>query len=124
MIRGVHHVHLAGPRGCEEATRAFWVGVVGMVEIEKPPELRARGGAWFAAAGGEVHVGVEEPFAPARKAHPAFVVDDLDGLAERLAKFGCPVTWEAPLRGYSRLHSQDAHGNRLEFCAVRTASLQ
>jgi catechol 2,3-dioxygenase-like lactoylglutathione lyase family enzyme len=118
VIRAIHHVQLTGPPGCEEAARDFWVGVVGMTEIPKPPQLVARGGVWFASGPVELHVGVEEPFTPARKAHPALVTDDLDGLAVRLADRGHTVMWEAPLRGYRRLHSQDAHGNRLEFLGV------
>ncbi len=115
MIESIHHVQLAAPRGCEESARAFWVDVLGMAEVPKPAELVARGGAWFRGGSVEVHVGVEEPFAPARKAHPALVVTDLDALAARLAEAGHPVRWEAPIRGYRRFHSTDPYSNRLEF---------
>ena len=87
---GLHHVQVACPRDGEDAVRAFYADGLGLIEVEKPADLRARGGAWFRAYGdrgdvlAELHVGVEEPFVPARKAHPAFVVDDLDAVATRL----------------------------------------
>jgi hypothetical protein len=40
-------MQLAMPPGAEEAARSFFVGVLGLTEIEKPPVLAARGGAWF-----------------------------------------------------------------------------
>ena len=80
MITGVDHVQLAMPRGREDAARSFYAGLLGMTELAKPPVLAARGGCWFASGAAVLHLGVEEPFAPARKAHPALLVDDLDGL--------------------------------------------
>ena len=87
--------------------RAFYGGVLGMREVEKPPALAARGGVWFE----QLHVGVEEEFRPARKAHPAFVVDDLDALAARLGD----VEWDDALPGTRRFYARDPWGNRLEF---------
>jgi hypothetical protein len=117
----IHHVQLACPPGTEDALRAFFVGVVGLAEKPKPPGLAGRGGCWFAGGGIELHLGVEEDFRPARKAHPGLLWPDLDGLAGRLSAAGYPVTWsdelmalEPPLR---RFHTEDPHGNRLEFLA-------
>ena len=80
-VLGIDHVQVAAPPGCEEEARAFYGGLLGMEELPKPEPLRARGGCWFRAGAQELHVGVEEPFAPARKAHPGLVVADLDALA-------------------------------------------
>jgi catechol 2,3-dioxygenase-like lactoylglutathione lyase family enzyme len=108
------HVQIAGPPGCEAVARAFYGGALGLEEIEKPEPLRARGGVWFRLGGGqELHVGVDDAFAPARKAHPAFAVDDLDALAARLAD----VTWDDALPGVRRFYASDPFGNRLEFLA-------
>ena len=114
-FRPIHHVQLAMPRGEEEACRAFWGEVLGMREIDKPPVLAARGGCWFSAGAVEVHLGVEEPFAPARKAHPGLLVDGIAALAKRLEDAGHPVTWDGDFPGHDRFYAADPFGNRLEF---------
>src|SRR3954452_12827363 len=95
-VLGIDHVQVAGPAGCEAAARRFYGELLGLEELEKPEALRGRGGAWFAAGAQQLHVGVEDPFAPARKAHPAFKVadDDADALAERLQAAGVTVRWD------------------------------
>jgi catechol 2,3-dioxygenase-like lactoylglutathione lyase family enzyme len=113
----LHHVQVACPEGGEDEVRRFYGDLLGLTEVAKPPELAARGGVWFRGEGYELHVGVESPFAPARKAHPAFLVDDLDGLAARLAAAGSDVTWDSNFIGYRRFHTFDAHGNRVELMA-------
>jgi catechol 2,3-dioxygenase-like lactoylglutathione lyase family enzyme len=115
VFEALHHVQLAMPRGEEEAARAFFAGALGMTEVEKPPVLAARGGAWFRAGGLELHLGVEDDFAPARKAHPGILVSDLDELARRLAATGQDVTWDADFPGFRRIYAHDPFGNRLEF---------
>lgn len=111
----IHHVQLACPPGSEPASRAFYAGVLGLEEIAKPPALAARGGCWFAGAGLELHLGVEEDFRPARKAHPGLLVTGLDDWAARLRTAGCPVRFDDGLPGMRRFYSEDPHGNRLEF---------
>ncbi|WP_370616830.1 VOC family protein [Mumia qirimensis] len=111
----LHHVQLAIPAGGEDACRAFWVGLLGMHELEKPPELAARGGCWFRSGGIEVHLGVEKEFAPARKAHPGFLVARIDDVAERLTAGGVDVRWDDAFPGHRRFYADDPFGNRLEF---------
>ncbi|WP_229811115.1 VOC family protein [Streptosporangium pseudovulgare] len=118
MQKGVvmlHHVQLACPPGSEPALRDFYGGVLGLTEIPKPPVLAARGGCWFRGHGVELHLGVEEDFRPARKAHPGLLVRDLDGWARRLAEAGHPVTFDDDFPGMRRFYSEDPHGNRLEL---------
>jgi len=119
----IHHVQVACPAGSEDRLRAFYAGVLGWLELVKPPLLATRGGCWFRVPGrggpdGELHYGVEEDFRPARKAHPAFVVD-VDAVAAGLEAAGSPVRWADPaeLPGRRRFHAQDPVGNRLEFLA-------
>jgi catechol 2,3-dioxygenase-like lactoylglutathione lyase family enzyme len=112
---GLHHVQLAIPPGSEEACRAFYVGVLGMTEIPKPPALAARGGLWVRADTLEIHLGAEEDFHPARKAHPGIRVADLDALAQRLKEGGAEVVWDPNFPGHRRFYSWDNLGNRLEF---------
>jgi catechol 2,3-dioxygenase-like lactoylglutathione lyase family enzyme len=103
------------PAGGEPACRRFYGDVLGMTELEKPPVLAARGGCWFRAAGVELHLGVEEGFAPARKAHPGILVANLEALVARLAEAGIVATPDPELPGYARIYVSDPFGNRLEF---------
>jgi catechol 2,3-dioxygenase-like lactoylglutathione lyase family enzyme len=114
------HVQLAAPPGCEAAARAFYGGLLGLPEIDKPEPMRAGGGVWFALDGQELHIGVEAEFAPARKAHPGLSVDGdaaLDALAARLAQAGAPVEWDDRYPGLRRFFTADPFGNRVELLA-------
>jgi catechol 2,3-dioxygenase-like lactoylglutathione lyase family enzyme len=111
----IDHVQVAAPPGCEAEARAFYGDLLGLEELPKPEALRARGGCWFRAGTGELHVGVEEPFAPALKAHPGLVVDDLAALSERLRGQGIAVTFDETIPGVERAHASDPFGNRLEL---------
>jgi catechol 2,3-dioxygenase-like lactoylglutathione lyase family enzyme len=109
------HVQVAIPAGGEPAARRFYGELLGLAEVEKPEPLRANGGVWFAPG---LHLGVETPFAPARKAHPGLRVDDLDGVAARLAAAGHEAVWDERWPGVRRFHVFDPFGNRLELLAA------
>ena len=124
----LHHVQVACPPGGEPAARSFYVEGLGLVEEPKPASLRGRGGLWarHRDTGGvvtlELHVGVQDPFVPARKAHPALLLDsvaDLDAVAARLEALGFRVDQRErhTFPGFERLHTFDAHGNRVELLA-------
>jgi catechol 2,3-dioxygenase-like lactoylglutathione lyase family enzyme len=116
VIRGYDHVQVALPPSSEATARRFYGDVLGMSELAKPVALAGRGGCWFASGSAVLHLGVEMPFHPARKAHPAFLVDDLDALAARLADTGCEcVPSHDEIPGVHRFHTFDPFGNRLEF---------
>ena len=114
-LLGLHHVQLAMPPGEEEDAVKFYGAILGLTQVDKPPELAPRGGVWFRTEGLEVHLGIEEPFTPARKAHPAFLVQDLETLRERIELGGYRVTDDVPLEGFHRCHVRDPFGNRLEL---------
>jgi len=118
VIRGLDHVQLAAPRGCESEARRFFGGLLGLEEVEKPEPLRGRGGVWFAAGAQQLHIGVEAEHLPARKAHPAFAVHEIDVLAARLGAAGAPVEWDASLPGVRRLYTRDPWGNRIELVSA------
>ena len=111
----LHHVQVSGPAGCEDAMRAFYSGVLGMTEVAKPERLRARGGVWFRSGAAELHVGIEDDFRPARKAHPGIAVADVEALARAVAGSGAQVAWDDAIPGLRRFHTADPVGNRLEF---------
>jgi catechol 2,3-dioxygenase-like lactoylglutathione lyase family enzyme len=112
---GLHHVQLSAPRGSEDVLRDFYGGLLGMVEVAKPPVLAARGGAWFRSGALELHLGIEDDFRPARKAHPGLLVEDLDALSDRLLAAGVELEWDDNFPGYRRCYVHDPHGNRLEL---------
>src|SRR5699024_9542327 len=106
----LHHVQVSMPRGEEGLARRFYRDAVGLTEVDKPEDLAGRGGCWFRAVDGEVviaeiHLGVETPFQPARKAHPALVVDsleELEAMATRIEGGGFELSWSerATFPGY------------------------
>ena len=115
VLTGLHHVQLAAPPGMEPEMREFYAGTLGLTEVPKPAALAARGGVWFRAPGIEIHIGVEDGFRPARKAHPGILVRDLDALADRLRAAGHQVRPDDLLPGHRRFYADDPAGNRLEF---------
>jgi catechol 2,3-dioxygenase-like lactoylglutathione lyase family enzyme len=114
-VVGFHHVQLAMPSDQEEAAEAFYSGVLGLERIPKPPDLEARGGCWFRSEGLEVHLGVEDRFTPAEKAHPAFLVEGLDALQDQLLAAGHDIVLDTQLERHRRFYVDDPFGNRLEF---------
>ena len=121
-LLGYDHVQLAMPRGGEEQARAFWTGVLGFVELERPADMAGRAGAWFGFPGGQLHVGVEDAFVAAKKAHPAFRARSAEAvteLARHLEAAGCTVRWATESPDTARFHVDDPFGNRLEFTCPR-----
>jgi catechol 2,3-dioxygenase-like lactoylglutathione lyase family enzyme len=118
-VRRLDHILLAMPAGREADARKFYQGILEIPEAAKPAELAARGGCWFEDGELKVHLGVEKNFAPARKAHPAFLVDDLAALTAALANAGYAIAHDKPLEGYDRIFVDDPFGNRIELMEVR-----
>lgn len=114
-IVDLDHVQLAMPAGREDEARAFYSGVLGIAERVKPPHLAKRGGCWFEQGRLKVHLGVEADFRPARKAHPALLVEGLAELVAALEAAGFPPTTDEPLQGYDRVYVADPFGNRIEL---------
>jgi catechol 2,3-dioxygenase-like lactoylglutathione lyase family enzyme len=112
---GLHHVQLAMPPDEEEEAIAFYEGVLGLEQIPKPPELSPRGGVWFRSGDLEVHLGIEEGFHPAMKAHPAFLVEDLERVRARVEMSGFKAIDSVPIPGHRRVYVRDPFGNRLEL---------
>lgn len=114
-LLGIDHVLLAMPVGGEPQARAFYGGLLGLAEIEKPEPLASRGGCWFGEGPMILHLGVQNDFTPAAKAHPALIAADLDALFDRLRAAGVEVSRDSALPGVARFYARDPFGNRLEF---------
>jgi catechol 2,3-dioxygenase-like lactoylglutathione lyase family enzyme len=115
LVTGIDHIQLAAPKGCESAARQFFGHLLGLQELGKSESLRSRGGCWFKVGDKQLHIGVEEPFRPATKAHPAFSVDDIDAVFRALQRAGVHCSWDEALGSTRRFYANDPWGNRLEF---------
>ena len=115
QLLDLDHVQLAMPRGGEDRARAFWRDLMGLREVPRPAEMAGRPGMWFERGAVRVHVGVEDDFRPARKAHPALRVTGYDVLLARLAEAGHSGKLAETLAGARRAHVQDPFGNRVEL---------
>lgn len=120
QVLAIDHVQLAMPAGREHEAEAFYCGLLGFEVRPKPEPLASRGGRWFDAGGVQLHLGVDPDFRPARKAHPALVVDGIDDLAGRLAAAGATWRWDDELPGVRRGYTDDPFGNRIEIIAGRS----
>ena len=114
-LESIDHAQVAMPKGAEDVARPFYRDLLGLPEQPKPPELAKRGGCWFESDAVKVHLGVEQPFVPAKKAHIAFRVDDVTGLAAKARAAGYQVIDDDLLEGHERVYIYDPFGNRLEF---------
>lgn len=119
-LLAIDHVQLAIPAEGEDAARRYFVGVLGLTEVPKPAQLAARGGCWFRDGSVFVHCGIASDFVPATKAHIAFLVSDVRGLALHLQSIGQKVTWDTAVPEELRFYSTDPFGNRLEFMDIST----
>lgn len=115
MTLRLDHVQLAMPAGAEDEAERFYCGVLGLTRVPKPEPLAARGGCWFVGEDLQVHLGVEADFRPAKKAHPAFRVEDLDALVRRAEAAGIEVRWDHELPDVRRCYVEDPFGNRIEL---------
>jgi catechol 2,3-dioxygenase-like lactoylglutathione lyase family enzyme len=119
-VYGIDHVQLAMPAGREEEARRFYGEVLGLAEIPKPPNLAARGGAWFHCGPLQLHLGVESDFRPAKRAHPALLVTDLTSMIEALTAAGFEVKYDSePIQDLDRAFTADPFGNRIELLQRR-----
>ncbi len=116
-VVGLHHVQLAMPEGKEDVAESFYSGVLGLERVTKPPHLEVRGGCWFRSPGVEFHLGVDQDFRAAKKAHPAFLVDDLAAVRAKLEAAGYEIVLDTQISGFERFYVSDPFGNRIEILA-------
>jgi len=115
IFKGIDHIQFAAPKGCEEEARKFFGEILGLKEIPKPENLQGRGGCWFQYGPQEIHVGVQNDFVPATKAHPGLLVTDLAALKRTLLEKGIRIKEDTPINGRERFFVSDPFGNRIEF---------
>lgn len=121
QIYGIGHVQIAMPMGAEDQARSFYRDLLGLKEIPKPAQLAVRGGVWFACGPVQLHLGADANFLPAKKAHPALLVEDLDYFMRRLRQAGHEATLAEPMEYFERAFTADPFGNRIELMQARAA---
>ncbi len=114
-VLGFDHVQVAMPKGAEGPAREFYGGLLGLTELPKPASLAPRGGLWFSCGTAQLHLGVDEHFVPARKAHPGLRIHNYRELLSRLQRAGCAVAEDSSLPGVERAFVADPFGNRVEL---------
>ncbi len=117
-IIGLHHLQLEAPSACEEEARAFYQGILGLEEIEKPAQVKQRGGVWFTCGSQQIHIGVTKSFEPRRVGHPALEVRGIAAWRTRLTDAHVPISEDVPLPGWSRFFIHDPWGNRIEILEI------
>ena len=115
IFKAIDHIQLAAPKGSEDTARKFFKNILGFEEVEKPEELKKRGGVWFEFGNYQIHIGIEEPFYPAKKAHPAFEIENIEELKKHLVTNGIDVIEDDKLPGAKRFYISDPFGNRMEL---------
>ncbi|MFD1414682.1 VOC family protein [Oceanobacillus jeddahense] len=115
QLERLDHIQLSAPKGSEKTAREFYKDILGFMEEEKPKTLKPNGGVWFRKGEIAIHIGIEEPFEPLKKAHPAFDVSGIDALQIHLEKAGISTKWDNKLPNARRFYVRDPFGNRLEF---------
>jgi catechol 2,3-dioxygenase-like lactoylglutathione lyase family enzyme len=116
MIKAAHHAQISIPVGAETEARTFYCGLLGLSEVAKPDSLAGRGGFWLKLGDFQIHMGAEQGVDRSRsKAHVAYLVDDLAGWREKLARAGIEPIDGIPIPGYDRFEFRDPFGNRVEF---------
>ncbi|KSU62610.1 glyoxalase [[Bacillus] enclensis] len=114
-FKGIDHIQLAAPEDCEKEARRFYGEMIGLKEIPKPENLQGRGGCWFQFGSQEVHIGVQQAFVPATKAHPGLLVEGLEEFRSSLIEKGIEIKEDTPINGRCRFFVSDPFGNRIEF---------
>ncbi|ETT81462.1 VOC family protein [Viridibacillus sp. FSL R5-0477] len=115
VFKSIAHIQLAAPKGSEDKAKRFFSDILGFREIAKPELLKKRGGVWFEFAHYQIHIGIEEPFTPAKKAHPAFEIENIEALKSHLSKNDIKFINDDDLPGANRIYINDPFGNRIEI---------
>jgi catechol 2,3-dioxygenase-like lactoylglutathione lyase family enzyme len=114
-VLGIDHVQVAAPPGSDAESRRFYGELLGLEEIPRPATMPNPNGCWFRAGAQELHVGIDDAFRAATKAHPSLVVDDLRALVARLDQAGVPAKPDTAIPEVERCYVHDPFGNRIEL---------
>lgn len=114
-IKKLDHVQLCIPFGKEDEAREFYTGILGLQETLKPEALLKNGGMWFQAGDIQLHIGVEKTGLGRSKRHPAFEVENVEGVRQEVEQKGVKTQDQEEIPNVIRFCLYDPFGNRIEF---------
>ena len=114
MVIGVNHVQVNVPAEGLERARDFYLGFLGMREIDRPAVFDSKG-FWLNAGTFEIHIGVEDNVERKTRAHIAYEVQDILAWRKKVTDKGWKITEQPKIPNYERFHFRDPFGNNLEL---------
>ncbi|HEX7295068.1 MAG TPA: VOC family protein [Pyrinomonadaceae bacterium] len=118
MKAAIHHVNVTVPRALESEAKHFYGVVMGLREVPKPPELRARGGAWYQLGPMQLHLSIEDGLGEncISKRHVCYTVANLAQAEQKFRDAGVEIVPDDhPVPGWNRFYVRDPGENRLEI---------
>ncbi|HEV7397482.1 MAG TPA: VOC family protein [Pyrinomonadaceae bacterium] len=118
QVTKLSHVNITVPPELEEVTKQFYAAVMEIREVPKPPELKARGGAWYQLGEVQLHLSREQrpPDNHASKRHVCYAVRSLSEAEQHFRAAGIEVIPDnLPIPGSPRFYVRDPAGNLLEI---------
>lgn len=115
-IVGVNHVQVNVPTDALDGARAFYIGFMGMFEIERPSTFTSKG-IWMHAGDFEMHIGLEDDIERKTRAHVAYEVDDINAWRKKIDDAGYAMKPQPLIPGYDRFQFRDPFGNNIEIIA-------
>lgn len=116
----LHHVSSPFQEGDEAAIRAFYAGILGLVELTPPDSLAHLNLLWFQAGDdAELHFfeGVTDPTS---ERHFCIDVQDLEALRRSLEASGAEPYDGDPMPGRPRFFCRDPAGNLVELTHIES----
>jgi catechol 2,3-dioxygenase-like lactoylglutathione lyase family enzyme len=120
-VRRLQHVSTPYTRGRQEDVRAFYGGILGLVEKPVPASLADQELIWFEAGPLEVELHFlpdPVPLDAAAQRHFCLEVDDLEDWRRRLEAAGVETSEQTPIANRPRFFCRDPFGNLIELTTI------
>jgi catechol 2,3-dioxygenase-like lactoylglutathione lyase family enzyme len=120
-VNRLQHVSSPYPRGRQDDVRAFYGGVLGLVEKEVPDSLRDQELVWFSAGDGELELHfLPDPVPPDPRAlrHLCLEVGDVQAWRQHIEAAGVETSDQTPIPNRPRFFCRDPFGNLIEFTTI------
>ena len=117
----LNHVTIAVPAGEHEKVRAFYGGILGLEEIERPAALNAVYDLmWFRLLDILLHLDFSPPWIqPCENRHVALEIEDLGALRSYLESKGATIREAVVMPDRDRFYLLDPFGNYFELMEMK-----